>query len=417
MSAKREMGYPRGVRPVRFSIHRMSAGAGVMSCLLMVLFCSCGKSPSAVDIQNIKTIAIHTDQQYQHVDKEITLPLEAMLEEVLKVMDITVVTEDEAAGAVLRVNLKGRPHRATFPQQKKTYYEAATVTGTASLALQGFAAKKAKLYGRKHYYSTTYYEMWSNSDPRVPLKFAATRAFMKMFIDLWGPASLLSVWQTYYAFVFGTTDWHELDEVIRKEDEQEVIPVIMQALASDNPLIKENAIKMLTEMTRPKEIHVPRKSEYRIELMSSKVRKAVLQHLDVIIEAARDENPEVRRMAFDILPSFGRDAAPALPLIHEWWESGNSDEQYSALKAMGKIEPPEKSLPVLMDVLKNGKGRVLLAALSTLEDMGSEAKKAIPLIIPYLQDQDIFARMALEAISGEKLGNSPEAWQQWWDRQ
>jgi len=254
-------------------------------------------------------------------------------------MDITIVSEDKPADAVLHVNLNSWPRRASFHEGQKVYYEAAKVTGTASLALKGYAAKKTNLYGNKHYYSTNYYP-YSNTDPKKPLLFAAKRAFMKMFVDLWGPESLPYLWQTTLAHVFSHGNWDELDEVIKKEDQHKAVPVIMKTLSASDPTQKNRALQMLQEFTRQKEFATGGRKP-RIERMTANVRKAVLDDIHMLIQAAADDSQRFAEAALDILACFGQDASAALPVIREQMNSADAVINRAAFRAMGAIASPE----------------------------------------------------------------------------
>jgi hypothetical protein len=406
----------------------------VLVVVLSIGLCSCSRKPTTIDMQNIHTVQLHVNQSYTNVEEEFTLPVKEMLSELFKVMDVKVVVEDELADAVLTINLKGRPRKATFNNPKRTYYEAAKVNGSAGLTIEGFSSIKVGLYGAKHYHSTNYYSH-SNSDPKIPLMWASQRASVKMFIDLWGPPALLPIWHTSYANVLNK-DIHDLDEIIKDKDAPAVVPVIMKALQSDYSLVRWQAIPMLDELTRTKKFSVKGKRQPRIVKMSSDMREAVLKDLMPIINIVnrdvdlkdinlfgKDIIEKPRITAMHILGRIGHEANVALPVLRESLNSDNENIRGAALNAFGAIAPAEESVPILIDALQSESRLVRTFALSTLGDIGSDAKETIPLIIPFLaNDKSIssnasFAEKALEKITGQKFGRSPEKWQEWWEKQ
>lgn len=385
--------------------------------ILSIGLCSCTRKPTTIEIQNIQTMTLHVEQSYTNVDKDISLPLKEMLSEIFKVMDVDIISNDELADAVLTINLKGRPRKVTFPEQKRTFYEGAVVNGTVSLAKKGFSLKKAKLYGRKHYYSTTYHSLFSNSDPEKPLLFATKRAFIKMFVDLWGPGALLPIWLTSYTRVLDSANIHEIDEIIKNSDQPEVVPVIMKALQSDSISLRLNSILMLNEFTRLKKFHVKGKSQPRVVEMNLMLRKTVIKDLSPVIKAVNDENRDIRIKAMNILSRFGQEASIALPLLREKLNSDDATIQRTALYSFGMIALPEESIPILISALQSKNEVGMRRALITLGAMGSEAKEAIPEIIPFLYKEPTLAEEVLEKISGKKFGNSVARWQVWWETQ
>lgn len=420
---------------------------GIISIIsLFICLCSCGSKPTTSDMQNIRTVKLHVKQNYTNVEEEIALPLTDMLSELFEKINVKVVSENESSDAVLTINLKGRPRKATFTKPKRIFYEAAFVNGTASLAMKGFASKKVKLYGAKHYYSTNYYP-YSNSDPKKPLIYASRRAFSKMLIDLWGPPVLLSI-------TIGVN--HELDEIIKEKDAPGFVPVLFQALQSDNPTVRKSAVLMLDEFTRTKQYHVKGSRESKIVPMSSDMREAVLKDLNSLVEAVKNDNNEVSIKAMDILSRLGQEANVAIPVLKEALMSDDEGIQGSALRTLGNISRPQESVPILIDALQRKSNKIRRPALIALGKIGSEAKEALPYIIQILEDEQESSNMrdnaaralqgfgpeardavpaliqalksdapflphssnkALEAITGQKFGRSVEKWQDWWETQ
>jgi HEAT repeat protein len=420
---------------------------GIVSIIsLSICLCSCGSKPTTSDMQNIHTVKLHVKQNFTNVEEDIALPLTDMLSELFEKINVKVVSENEFSDAVLTINLKGRPRKATFTEPKRIFYEAAFVNGTASLAMKGFSSKKVKLYGAKHYYSTNYYP-YSNSDPKKPLIYASRRAFSKMLIDLWGPSVLLSI-------TIGVN--HELDEIIKEKDAPGVVPVLFQALQSDNPSVRQSAVLMLDEFTRTKEYNVKGRRESKIVAMSSDMRNAVLKDLNQLVKAVENDNNKVSIKAMDILSRFGQEATVAIPVLKEALMRDDKEIQGVALRTLGNIAQPQESVPILIDALQSKSNDVRRPVLIALGKIGSEAKEALPYIIQILEDEKESSNMrdnaaralkgfgsearaavpaliqalksdapflphssnkALEVITGQKFGLSVQKWQDWWETQ
>jgi len=419
---------------------------------LSILLCGCSKKPTITDIENIQSVQLNVKQNYKNVDEDITLPIKELLSELLEAMDVNVVSKGESADAVLKIAIKGKPRKATFKKQKKTFYEAAVVNGTARLAIEGFSAKKVDLYGAKHYRSTTYYPH-SNTDPKKPLTFAIKRALVKMIIDLWGPAALSSILQTSGAYAL-TKEIHDIDEIIEDKDSPAFVPYIFEALESDDSDVGRSAIRILDRFTQTKNYWVKGKREAEVVKMSPEMRNAVLKHLKELTKAVNDDDNRVSITAMYILSRFEEDARVALPAVQEALKGDDDNVQGVALGTLADIARPEESVPFLMDGLKSQSNYVRRVALISIGEIGAGAKQAIPYIIRILNDEKENSNMrntaaetlekigpeareavpaliqalksdnsvlshssedALEAISGQKFGRSVEKWQEWWE--
>ncbi len=300
---------------------RQTGVSGIIIVILLFfsLF-SCARKPTTGDMKSIRTVQFQVIQKYTDVKADITLPLNEILSEFFKAMDVKNISTKDSADAVLTINLNGRPINATFPEI--TFYERAVVNGSAKLAIKGLSSKKVDLYGIKHFFGGNDYTLATNTDPSVPLMFASKRAFIKMLLDLWGPPALLFIQQTSLAdFVY--TQLHELDEIIENKDAPAFVPVIYQALQSQNTSIRKSAILMLDELTMTQ--------------MSPAMRNAVLKDLSPVIQAVQDENGVVRISARNVLSYLGQDANAAIPALIQALKSNDisiSQDVYIALTAI-----------------------------------------------------------------------------------
>jgi len=455
-------------QPYRSSASNMIITGLISVSVLSISLCSCNKKPTTTDIQNIRTVQLHVKQNNTNVEEDITLPVKEMLSELFKGMDVKVVSKHELGDAVLSIKLKGRPRKASFTKPKRTFYEAAVVNGTARLAIKGFSSKKATLYGAKHYHSTIYYP-YSNSDPKEPLLFASKRAFVKMFIDLWGPPALLSIFQSSYSYTIRPDFKNPLEEIIKKKDWPSFVPVIFQALQNDNSSVRLAAVNVLEEFTVTKTYYDG--SDREIIKMSSNMKKIVLKYLSQFIKVVKDEVEKsvgykrskmgpipdwilIIEKGMRILSEFGQDANMAIPVIKEALKSGHYQIKSAALGTIGDIARPQESVPILIDGLESKEQDNRRVALIALEGIGSDAKEALPYIIHMVEHEKTYLRCnaadalvkigpekraavpalikalksaeeddkrcfaeALEQISDQKFGYSVKKWQEWWETQ
>jgi len=434
---------------------------------LSISLCSCTKKPTTTDVQNIRTVQLHVKQDYTNVKEDITLPVEEMLSELFKAMDIK-VTKNELSDAILTINIKGRPYATIFETPiRATFYETAVVEGTANLAIKGFLSKKVSLYGIKP--DPIKYYPHSNTYPKVPLITACKRAFIKMIIDIWGPPAFLSIWNTSYNYVLEPNDYvNEQYKIIKYKNAPSFVPVIFQALQSDNSSVRLSAVAML-EVFTAKQYYYGGKDKEKIIKMSPNMRETVLKYLSQLNTVVKDEIEKsvgyrrqtkgpipdgvlIIEKSILILSEFGQDANMAIPLLKEALKNDNNHIKGAALGALADIVKPQESVPILIDALKSKEKDDRRVALNALGKIGSDAKEAIPYIIYMVEHEETYLRgnaaralvkigpeeraavpaliqalksrethnksdftNALEAITGQKFGDSVEKWQEWWE--
>lgn len=116
-------------------------------------------------------------------------------------------------------------------------------------------------------------------------------------------------------------------------------------------------------------------------------------------------------------------------VVHQLWgvpglvrALGDEDAvvRYTAALALGYVGPEAmEAIPALIEALGDEGAFVREAAASALRQIGSEAMEAVPALIELLGDGESFVReaasLALWAITGQDLGEDPEAWQDWWE--
>ena len=94
----------------------------------------------------------------------------------------------------------------------------------------------------------------------------------------------------------------------------------------------------------------------------------------------------IREAAARSLASLGPAARPAIPALVEAVRDTQGQVAVEAADALGRIGG-NTAVPALVRNLKNWNGRIRLNALYALAQLGSEAKAAIPAVIPLLADE------------------------------
>lgn len=116
----------------------------------------------------------------------------------------------------------------------------------------------------------------------------------------------------------------------------------------------------------------------------------------------------------------GYDAGRRLAWLRYALGSPNLPDQFMALSELRHFAPELvlPALPEILPFLASEKTDMVRVAAELLAHLGPLAKEATPALIPLLgsehSDVQQAALRALEAISGQALGEDPAAWEQWW---
>lgn len=173
--------------------------------------------------------------------------------------------------------------------------------------------------------------------------------------------------------------------------------------------------------------------------------------IPVLTEMLSDPDPMVRTAAAQALEGFGKAASSAVPALIEAYNNVDKTAGYTFLGALGRLGD-ERALPLLttalhdedwytvfvaaqslgymgaaaalavpdlIPLLHSGEHQVVTATIETLGKIGAPAMQAVPELIKLLKGAEssyyYYAENALEAITGQDLNRSAEAWQNWWD--
>ena len=132
-----------------------------------------------------------------------------------------------------------------------------------------------------------------------------------------------------------------------------------------------------------------------------------------LIAALNDEQPNVRARAAEALASLAD--YRAVEALIAALKDKNAYVRWHVAKALKDLND-SRAVEPLIAALKDKDELVRRSAMSALAKL--KDYRAVAPLIALLKDEDDFRRMqvreALEAITGMKLGESPEKWRQWW---
>ena len=121
-----------------------------------------------------------------------------------------------------------------------------------------------------------------------------------------------------------------------------------------------------------------------------------LQHIDMLLEGTRSEDPLVRA-EFATALGRGQDIATVDPLL-SLTRDGSADVRHAAAQALGDLGDT-RAAPALVGLLDDGRGKVRMSAALALGDL--RATDAVPDLIEVLGDPDDQVRMVTARALGE----------------
>jgi HEAT repeat protein len=129
-----------------------------------------------------------------------------------------------------------------------------------------------------------------------------------------------------------------------------------------------------------------------------------------LIECLTSDTRYVVTSSAKALGKIGPDAVSAVPALTA--QLKDSDDHYTRVciaRALWRIKRSDESLPVLHYALKNSRDFMAVSqAAETAGEMGPQAKRLVPLLLPLLKDSDPFVRdAATKAI--KQTGNSKDS--------
>ncbi len=195
------------------------------------------------------------------------------------------------------------------------------------------------------------------------------------------------------------------------------VEVLLEALRTGKGAVKEGAIRALAELEEPRaaealmSAYLAGDGTYALETSVPRIAQRVLP---MLLTSIRSDDPDTQaRAAFALGHTYAVEAVePLLAVLSD----ARSGARWNAVRALGGLDDARAIAP-LREIARTDPQtrRAALFALGTLEAWG-----AVEEILAGLTDEDSFVRdfavRALEALSGEALGESAETWRAWWKR-
>lgn len=176
----------------------------------------------------------------------------------------------------------------------------------------------------------------------------------------------------------------------------EATPMILQLLGADEDTrIRIYAVRVLGGMSEPS-----------------------TETLSALFSAAYDEDPAVRLEAIRQVGALGSGVDEVVPILIDALHDERSRIQEAAADELIDIGPAAAdAVPALIEML-TGESPII-AAVEALGAIGPAATDAIPVLVEVLENGGFYHRSrvveALEAITGQSLGEDVDSWQRWWE--
>lgn len=112
--------------------------------------------------------------------------------------------------------------------------------------------------------------------------------------------------------------------------------------------------------------------------------------LDVLTEALRDANPNIRCAAIDGLAQLGAGALPAIPALIEALKDQTEAVRNAAIACLGRIGP--SAAPSLAEAIERERGLARQGAAKALMSLGASRRVVAPALLQMIRDEDPAAR-------------------------
>lgn len=172
----------------------------------------------------------------------------------------------------------------------------------------------------------------------------------------------------------------------------DAIPRLRQALKDENEKVHSGAasalgqigvaaIPTLVEGLQEGNENIRTEAAFGLATIGSKAGAAV----PVLIQSLHDESQEVRLAALVALGNIGSSAEDAIPDLIQVLQG--QDEHLSGGAAFALEKIGRDPVPLLVEILKNGREDVRISAILALGYMGSEAEPAVPALLQILNNE------------------------------
>ena len=118
-----------------------------------------------------------------------------------------------------------------------------------------------------------------------------------------------------------------------------------------------------------------------------------MKDLLTLIEAINADSESERTLAINTLDRIGFDIMVALPNLIEVLKDDDILSNTEAAYTLGNRGKP--AIPILIEVIRNNRGRVRRSAACALGYIGPNAKAAVPALVEALMDEDLLSSMQI----------------------
>jgi len=188
---------------------------------------------------------------------------------------------------------------------------------------------------------------------------------------------------------------------------QAAVPQLIEALGRDDDEIRWHAsrtlgaIGPLAKNATPQLIPLLKSGDTRVRAYSAfalgRIGKAAMPAVDALIETSFDPDPLVRKASVQALRSIDPPQEKTLPLVLDVLKKGDMSIIMPALATLA--EEGKAEIPRLREAMKNPAARYWVALV--LAEIGPDAAPAVPDLKPLLEDEDAELRLQALVALGE----------------
>ena len=189
-----------------------------------------------------------------------------------------------------------------------------------------------------------------------------------------------------------------------------MVPAFSSAIQDEDPAVVSDMLSAIASLGAPavprliKALEFP-KARLRVVEILGRIGPAASDAVPALVKYANDPDANIRREVFATLGSIGPAAKSALPAATAALKDEDDEVRYSALFALGKMGPAAKeALDELGDSLNPNDPyycKVCAWAMVQIDpDDEENAKRALPLMIDALDDEESFVRGEAAATLG-----------------
>ena len=194
----------------------------------------------------------------------------------------------------------------------------------------------------------------------------------------------------------------------------EVTPILHEAIGDEDAHVRRHAAMGLGNAKKHKEKAIAALSKamndpdarVRLEATASLSQFKGPGDVDIVkarLDLCADKSPEIRRDAALALAEAGEAAKGCVPTLQALTKDGDAGVRAAAAMALARrsaINANQKAVPLLMEAAQNGPTAVRAEAIRMLGTMGTDAERALPVLLDArLDDQEEVRLAAYEALS------------------